>query len=234
MTDQSLSESVQMYLVDVLRLSSEGQPVPLAQLAAALQISPVSANQMCRRLQDDGLLTYLPYKGVTITPAGEALAARVLRRHRLWEVFLVERLQMRWEQAHETACRLEHATPDEVIERLDSFLNHPRVNPRGAPIPPGPGAPPSSPTHPLSEMQPGQSGVFVGCAADATSCEFLASVGLRPGVSILLLAVSPERCLLDVGGKSIAVGNALATSIQVAADAARAHVRSSSTVQRER
>jgi DtxR family Mn-dependent transcriptional regulator len=225
---QSISESIQMYLVEVHRLSAGGQPVPLAQLAAALRISPVSANQMCRKLQQEGLLKYVPYRGVSITPTGEALAARILRRHRLWEVFLVERLQMRWEEAHETACRLEHATPDEVIERLDSFLDHPRVNPRGAVIPRGDGAQPSPPSRPLAEMQAGQTGACVGCAADAASCGFMASVGLRPGASFRVLAASPERILLEVGGRSIAVSHSLATAVHVVADDATggAHPRS--------
>jgi len=212
--ESSFSENIQMYLVDILRLSKQGQPVPLSQLAAALNVSPISVNQMCRRLQDEGLVTYVPYKGVSITPSGERLAVRILRHHRLWEVFLVDHLQMKWEEAHETACRLEHDTTDEVIERLACFLGHPRVNPRGEPIPASAGALPAATTMPLTEMRAGQTGIWAQCASDETSRNFLASAGLRAGATFRVVAVGPESMLLEVNGRNVAVSHPLATAVQ--------------------
>lgn len=203
-----------MYLVNILRLSKQGQPVPLSQLAAALDVSPISVNQMCRKLQDEGLVTYVPYKGVSITPLGERQAVRLLRHHRLWEVFLVDHLQMRWEEAHETACRLEHDTNDETIERLACFLGHPRVNPRGEPIPAGEGTVSVATTIPLTEMQAGQTGTWAKCASDETSRNFLASVGLRGGATFRVMAVEPERMLLEVNGQNVVVSHALAAAVQ--------------------
>lgn len=212
--ESSFSENIQMYLVDILRLAKQGQPVPLSQLAAALDVSPISVNQMCRKLQNEGLLTYVPYKGVSVTPSGERLAVRVLRRHRLWEVFLVDRLQMQWEEAHETACRLEHDTTDEVIERLACFLGHPRVNPRGEPIPASASTLQEVTAVPLTELRAGQSGTWIQCESDETSRGFLARAGLRAGATFRVLAVEPESMLLEVSGQNVAVSNPLAATVQ--------------------
>lgn len=217
MTDNPslLSENIQMYLVNILRLGAKGQPVPLSQLAAALDVSPISVNQMCRKLQDEGLVTYIPYKGVSINPAGERLAARILRRHRLWEVFLVEHLQMKWEEAHETACRLEHDTPDEVIERLDVFLNRPRFNPQGDPIPTSSGEFASAIVSPLTEMKAGQEGHYIRCTADAATRDFLAAQGLHAGASLRVLATAPDSILVEINGKGIALDRSVATTLLV-------------------
>lgn len=217
-----LTESVQMYLVSILRLGEKGQPVPLSRLAAALGVSPVSVNQMCRRLQDEGLVTYVPYKGASLTSEGEQLAARILRRHRLWEVFLVEHLQMTWEQAHEAACRLEHTTPDEVMERLGIFLGHPRVNPEGEPIPPRSGIFSLAPPRPLAEMEVGQRGYFVQCTADEAACAFLADQRLKPGAPLQVLAIAPQGLLVEVGGRRVALSRSLAIALQVEPDGKRA------------
>lgn len=217
MTDNSfsLSANIQMYLVTILRLGQARQPVPLAQIAATLDVSPVSVNQMCHKLQDEGLVTYLLYKGVSITPAGERLAACILRRHRLWEVFLVEHLQMGSEQAHETACRLEHATSDEVVERLALFLSHPQVNPEGEPIPATSGTFPATLARPLAEMEAGQRACYIRCTADEASCAFLTGQGLRPGASFQVVAVAPDSLLVEVGGQRVALDRSLATVILV-------------------
>ena len=106
-----ISESAQMYLVKIKRLEEEMNPVPLSFLAESLSISPVSVNEMCRKMQEQDLIDYQPYKGASLTPAGDKEALQVLRRHRLWEVFLVDHLRFSFEQAHELADALEHVTP---------------------------------------------------------------------------------------------------------------------------
>ncbi len=85
-----ISDSMQMYLVTIAREQDHQIPVPLSELSRVLSISPVSANEMCRKMQDSGMVSYLPYKGVSLTDEGEQLARSILRKHRLWEVFLVE------------------------------------------------------------------------------------------------------------------------------------------------
>jgi DtxR family Mn-dependent transcriptional regulator len=204
-----------MYLVTILRLSAATEPVPLSKLAEVLDISPVSVNQMCHKLADDGLAEYVPYKGVTITPQGAQLASRILRRHRLWEVFLVDHLQMGLQQAHDSACQLEHATSDEVIERLAKFLSHPRVNPEGDPIPDAAGKSPVMPTLALLDMDIGQSGQYIQCDAGETCRVFLAAQGLRPGASFQIMATAADSLLLESNGRRIALSAALASAVRV-------------------
>ena len=126
-----LSESMQMYLITIARLRDNGSPVPLSLLADTLSISPVSVNEMCRKLQDQGLVVYQPYKGALLTDVGDERACHILRRHRLWDVFLVDKLGFEYGEAHDIACQLEHATPDAVADRLDHYLDYPPVNPIG-------------------------------------------------------------------------------------------------------
>jgi DtxR family Mn-dependent transcriptional regulator len=172
---------------------------------------------MCRKLHDEGLVEYTPYRGVALTPAGRQLAARVLRGHRLWEVFLVEHLHLRWEEAHETACLLEHDTPDPVVERLAAFLHHPRVNPEGEPIPDAAGTLSTLPAQSLVELAVGQTGYCLRCTADEASAAFLADQGLRPGARIKVLAGAPQSLLVEVSGQKVTVGRSLAGTVRVEA-----------------
>jgi DtxR family Mn-dependent transcriptional regulator len=109
--------------------------VPMGQLAAALGVVPGTATTMVKALAESGLVQYEPYMGVRLTPAGERLAALVLRRHRLIEQFLVQVLGMNWTEVHEEAERLEHAVSERLIDRIDEMLGRPAVDPHGDPIP---------------------------------------------------------------------------------------------------
>ena len=134
----STTPSEEMYLITVALAEEEGRPspLPLADLAQALAISPVSANQMVRRLGERGLMEYHPYRGVSLTVAGRQEAWRVLRGRRLWATFLVEHLGFTPEEADALACRLEHVTSPEAADRLGGFLGDPVVGPLGQSIPP--------------------------------------------------------------------------------------------------
>lgn len=109
--------------------------VPMGQLAAALGIAPGTATTMVKALAESGLVSYEPYNGVRLTSAGEKLAARVLRRHRLIELFLVQIMGMNWDEVHEDAEQMEHVVSDRLIERIDEMLGHPEFDPHGDPIP---------------------------------------------------------------------------------------------------
>lgn len=216
-----LSESVQMYLVTIARLRADGQPVPLSELAEALSVSPVSVNEMCRKLQDQGLVLYRPYQGVSLTPEGEQQAYYILRCHRLWEVFLVERLGFDYDQAHEAACQLEHVTSDLLIERLDAFLGHPSVNPKGEPIPRADGSLPVRTVVPLAALSVGQRGHVVRCEVSDAAQAFLDERGLRPGASLTVMTTADDGLLLEVKGAYISLARALAEDIWVEMDEKR-------------
>jgi DtxR family Mn-dependent transcriptional regulator len=208
---------MQMYLVTIARLRVDGRPVPLAQLADALSISAVSVNEMCRKLQDHGLVIYRPYKGALLTTEGELRANHILRRHRLWEVFLVEKLGFAYSysQAHDFACQLEHATPNLLADRLDVFLGYPAVNPNGDPVPRADGMLPARPLHPLTALSAGQTGHVVRFDVDDASRGFLEEHGVRPGQPLTMLAVSGDSVLLRVGGAAVSLARGLADSIRV-------------------
>jgi DtxR family transcriptional regulator, Mn-dependent transcriptional regulator len=118
-----------------LRLSRKGDLVPMGQLAAALGVVPGTATTMVKTLAESGLVKYEPYAGVRLTASGEKLAALVVRRHRLIELFLVKVMGMSWTEVHEEAEHLEHAVSDRLIDRIDEMLGRPAVDPHGDPIP---------------------------------------------------------------------------------------------------
>ena len=130
--------TVENYLKAIFQAQSQrgrGGLVPMGQLAAALGVVPGTATTMVKTLAESGLVRYEPYAGVRLTAAGEKLAAMVLRRHRLIELFLVKVMGMSWTEVHDEAEHLEHAVSDRLIERIDEMLGRPAVDPHGDPIP---------------------------------------------------------------------------------------------------
>ena len=109
--------------------------VSMGQVSTALKVAPGTVTAMVKTLADSGLVSYEPYSGVRLTPAGRQLAAHVLRRHRLVELFLVKVMGMDWSEVHGEAEELEHAVSDRLIERMDEMLGHPSADPHGDPIP---------------------------------------------------------------------------------------------------
>lgn len=132
------SYTVENYLKALLQAQTGLGPaelVPMGQLASALGVVPGTATTMVKTLSESGLVQYEPYAGVRLTPAGEKLAAMVLRRHRLIELFLVKVMGMSWTEVHDEAEHLEHAVSERLIERIDEMLGRPAVDPHGDPIP---------------------------------------------------------------------------------------------------
>lgn len=133
------SQTVENYLKAILQAQT-GLPdpdglVPMGQLASSLRVVPGTATTMVKALSESGLVRYEPYAGVRLTQAGERLAALVLRRHRLIELFLVKVMGMSWTEVHDEAENLEHAVSDRLIDRIDEMLGRPAVDPHGDPIP---------------------------------------------------------------------------------------------------
>ena len=133
------SSTVENYLKALYQAQTgrgdDRQLVPMGQLAGAVGVVPGTATTMVKALAESGLVSYEPYAGVRLTAPGRKLAALVLRRHRLIELFLVQILGMGWAEVHDEAERLEHAASDQLIERIDQMLGHPSVDPHGDPIP---------------------------------------------------------------------------------------------------
>jgi DtxR family Mn-dependent transcriptional regulator len=204
---------MQMYLVTIARLRTNGQPVPLSQLADAFSISPVSVNEMCRKLQDQGLVIYQPYKGASLTDEGEQRACHILRRHQLWEVFLVEKLGFEYTQAHDIACQLEHATPNLLADRLDLFLDYPPVNPVGEPIVRCGEQLPTRPAVALAALSAGQRGRVIRCDLEGAPQSFLDEQGIRPGAWLAVIAAGKDGVLVQVGQAHVSLAWSLAEAV---------------------
>jgi DtxR family Mn-dependent transcriptional regulator len=131
------TSTVEDYLKYILleQLHAPEALVSMGQIAAALQVAPGTVTAMVKTLADSALVTYEPYSGVRLTPSGRKLAAHVLRRHRLIELFLVKVMGMDWSEVHSEAEEMEHAVSDRLVERMDEMLGFPSVDPHGDPIP---------------------------------------------------------------------------------------------------
>jgi DtxR family transcriptional regulator, Mn-dependent transcriptional regulator len=131
------TSTVEDYLKCILveQQRSPGSLVTTGQISSGLGVAPGTVTAMVKTLADSGLLSYEPYSGVLLTDHGRQLAAHVLRRHRLVELFLVAVMGMDWSEVHSEAELLEHAVSDRLIERMDEMLGHPSVDPHGDPIP---------------------------------------------------------------------------------------------------
>jgi DtxR family Mn-dependent transcriptional regulator len=133
------SSTVENYLKAIFHGVTALRPpqrlLPMGQLATSLSVAPGTATTMVKTLAEAGLAVYEPYAGVALTPSGQKLAALVLRRHRLIELFLVQVMGLRWDEVHDEAELLEHVVSDRLVDRMDEMLGHPSVDPHGDPIP---------------------------------------------------------------------------------------------------
>lgn len=123
------------YLTAIYRNLDEAGEIKPNLLASKLEISNAAVTDMLRKLSRDGFVDYQKYKGIKLTGEGELYAKNMLRRHRIWEVFLHQTLGMPWDKVHDEAEKLEHSSSDEIINLLEEFLEYPEVDPHGYPIP---------------------------------------------------------------------------------------------------
>lgn len=131
----SISPSKEDYLKAIHNLNGAHQNVTNKSIAEELSVSAASVSEMNTRLVKEDLISHVPYKGVQLTEKGIKSANILIRKHRLWEVFLYEKLNFQWDEVHAEADRLEHASSDLLIERLDKFLDYPKYDPHGGLIP---------------------------------------------------------------------------------------------------
>jgi len=123
------------YLKVIYHLSEISHPVQTNAIAERIQTKAASVTDMIKKLSEKELVHYVKYQGVTLTEKGKLTAINIVRKHRLWEVFLVDKLNFKWDEVHEVAEELEHIQSNLLIERLDEFLDFPKVDPHGDPIP---------------------------------------------------------------------------------------------------
>lgn len=157
-------------------------------IAAHLKTSPASVTDMLKRLSEKEYFHYEKYKGVYLTTKGIKMATQLVRRHRLWEVFLVDKLGFSWEQVHDIAEELEHVESDDLISRLDDYLGNPKYDPHGDPIPNAEGKFTIRSQVPLKTLEVGHTGIVVGVREHNTPfLEYLNSQKVALGTKIKVL-----------------------------------------------
>jgi DtxR family transcriptional regulator, Mn-dependent transcriptional regulator len=219
MKHEPFNESTEMYLKTIVELGNgAGGPVPISALAERMGVSTVSATEMVHRLQDQDLLWHTPYKGVALTERGCQWATALIRNHRLWECLLVEQLVLPWEQAHDFACRLEHATDTAVTEALAVFLNHPATCPHGNPIPNARGEVAAPNDMPLTQVRVGQRGFIRRIHPESILLlDYLAARRLTPGRPFHITEIAPFNgpIILTCDDQTHALGQEVAAHIFV-------------------
>lgn len=238
MTDHNLkgiSESEQMYLITIAMLIEDGQsePIPISDIAQRMSVLPVSVNQMVRKLEGEGLLHYLPYKGVELTSQGKTIAFRTLRNRRLWEVFLVDHLNVFLEEADAMACAMEHVTPDGIAQRLAKFLGDPATGPGGEPIPDLDTGQVLQNWVPMTQIEVGTQAHIAQVDAQPAVVRFLTEEGLRPGSVVTLRAIGAHGSrLVEVEKGYVDLSADIASSIlmsQPTITNQTSHVRNTTT-----
>jgi DtxR family Mn-dependent transcriptional regulator len=157
-------------------------------IADEISTSAASVSDMLKKLQEKELIKYEKYKGVELSEQGNKLATSIIRKHRLWETFLVNKLDFNWGEVHDVAEQLEHIKSVELVDRLDSFLGFPKFDPHGEPIPTKDGDIPTTNTIPLNELQARTKGKVMGVTLDEKSfLDYLTKLNISIGTKIELL-----------------------------------------------
>ena len=184
-----LSSTEENYLKAIYKISErDSKAASTNAISKEMKTTAASVSDMLQRLSSKGLTHYEKYKGVTLTEKGNSLATALIRKHRLWEVFLVEKLDFTWDEVHELAEQLEHIQSIKLVNRLDKFLGNPKFDPHGDPIPNADGVFTHRRQVELSELQIGESGTLVGVQEDSsTFLQYLDKMGLKLGVELKVL-----------------------------------------------
>ncbi len=177
------------YLKAIYHLSQAGkQMVSTNAIAEVMTTKPASVSDMIQKLDRKGVISYTKYQGVNVTKDGRQKALRVIRKHRLWEVFLVEHLNFNWDEVHEVAEQLEHIKSPLLIERLDQFLGYPTVDPHGDPIPDAEGKIRAQPQVELGSLAVGSDGVIKAVRDSSSSfLQHLDKIGAYLGAHVRII-----------------------------------------------
>ena len=212
------STHIEDYIGAIYRLrQSKDQALPLGKIQELLGFSPISIHEMITRLECLRLVHYQPYRGVILSEEGEEMAVRLVRKHRIWERFLTDMLQIPWESAHELAGELEHAAPELITERLAELLGQPQFCPHGEPIP-GQSNPQGLKRTSLSEVETRHSYLVYSIAPEIDDyLKRLKEEGIQPGAEIQLLEHTTDGVELQIGSKRIHLPEKIAQTIKISA-----------------
>lgn len=214
-----MTHSEENYLKAIFHLSRSGsKAVSTNAIAQQMHTKPSSVTDMVRRLSEKGLVNYKKYQGVSLSDAGTKLALSIIRKHRLWEVFLVEKLGFSWDEVHEVAEQLEHIKSEKLIDKLDELLDFPKYDPHGDPIPGKDGILPAGDKQLLSNMPLESEGICVG-VKDSSSAflKFLDKNQIALGHHIELVDKEEfdNSLYVKVEGRQIHLSHQIASNLYV-------------------
>jgi DtxR family transcriptional regulator, Mn-dependent transcriptional regulator len=188
----AISFTEENYLKVIHRLSeATSEDISTNAVAELMQTKAASVTDMLRKLADKGWVNYQKYQGVRLSPEGEKIALSIVRKHRLWEVFLVDKMGFNWDEVHEIAEQLEHIESDELVQKLDAYLGFPKTDPHGDPIPNKEGILPELAYLHLSDIKAGKNCKLMGVAQDsAVFLQLLTKLNLSLGAKLAILEIN--------------------------------------------
>ncbi|SFR35054.1 iron (metal) dependent repressor, DtxR family [Robiginitalea myxolifaciens] len=214
-----MTHSEENYIKGIYHLSEAGAgSVSTTTLATHMETKPSSVTDMIKRLAGKELVNYKKYQGVRLTEQGQLKALQIIRKHRLWETFLVEKLDFNWDEVHEVAEQLEHIKSDMLVDRLDALLDYPDYDPHGDPIPDKDGAFKTRDKKLLANLGPGKSGQCVGVVdSSAAYLKFLDKHGIALGDSITVLEREEfdQSLKIRIGTRNFSVSQRIASNLYV-------------------
>ena len=213
------TQSEENYIKAIYHLGSFSEKgISTNAIAEKLTTKASSVTDMVKKLSEKKVVTYIKYQGVTLTDFGKKIAVGVIRKHRLWEVFLVEKLNFSWDEVHDVAEQLEHIKSPKLIDELDAFLGHPKRDPHGDPIPDKDGNLQLIEKNLLATLEEGEKGICVG--VDDSSSEFLQFLdkqGIALGKHIEVLGKEPfdGSFLIKLNDKNLSISNKIANNLYI-------------------
>lgn len=206
----TLTEENYLKAIHKLSLNNQSEVINTNAISNEMKTSASSVTDMLKRLSEKGLINYTKYKGVSLSKTGKRIAIRVVRKHRLWELFLVETLGFHWDEVHDIAEQLEHIKSPILTKRLAEFLNNPKFDPHGDPIPDEGGQLSKRSELTLAELQVGEKGEVVGVKdSSAGFLQYLDGLRLGLGSKLELLSHEPfdDSRLVKLSGKKLTLSN---------------------------
>jgi len=194
------SQAEENYLKAIFKLMKiQPKGVLTKSIGELLEIKSPTVSDMLKKLGDKKYIKYTKYKGVTLTKSGEKIALKVIRKHRLWETFLVERFKFKWDEVHHIAEQLEHIDSPELVKRLDEYLDFPRFDPHGDPIPNEEGVFLQKHEKTLSQIKEGKQAVMVGVKDHSSEfLQYLDSNNLRLGSTLIVNKITTYDSSFEV------------------------------------
>ena len=211
--------SEENYLKSIFHLQTEsGKGISTNAIAKKLETKPSSVTDMIKKLAEKKVLVYMKYQGVTLTDLGKQAAISIVRKHRLWEVFLVDKLNFSWDEVHDVAEQLEHIKSPKLINELDAFLGFPKNDPHGDPIPDKEGNFQKIEKKLLSTLEVKQSGICVG--VNDSSSDFLKyldknNISLGHKIEVLSKESFDGSLTILINSKKITVSKKISNNIYI-------------------